>query len=193
MRRYLLSYGKERLEQTGKTYTLNGQKVKARKRTNNKWFETQDSISYWDDFSRPKLLYSEIVREPKFYLDPDGQFLPEATTFMMTGQHLEYLLAVLQSSSGAYFFRHFYAGGGLGDEVFRYKKAFLIQLPIPPWEDTPLQRQIVAAPAGSNVESLVCASLSPHGGGAGPSHWTCHNTGLKPRQSQKSQQLSSPP
>ena len=115
------------------------------------------NCAYWDDFSRPKLLYSEIVREPKFYLDPDGQFLPEATTFMMTGQHLEYLLAVLQSSSGAYFFRHFYAGGGLGDEGFRYKKAFLIQLPIPPWEDTPLQRQIVAAPAGSNVENLVCA------------------------------------
>ena len=115
------------------------------------------NCAYWDDFSRPKLLYSEIVREPKFYLDPDGQFLPEATTFMMTGQHLEYLLAVLQSSPGAYFFRHFYAGGGLGDEGFRYKKAFLIQLPIPPWEDTPLQRQIVAAPAGSNVENLVCA------------------------------------
>ena len=46
---YLLSFGKERLEQTGKTYMVNGQKVKARKKTNNKWFETQDSISYWDD------------------------------------------------------------------------------------------------------------------------------------------------
>ena len=53
VRRYLLSYGKERLEQTGKTYTLNGQKVKARKRTNNKWFETQDSISYWVVFVPP--------------------------------------------------------------------------------------------------------------------------------------------
>ncbi|MGN7788154.1 hypothetical protein ACTJIJ_26715, partial [Niabella sp. 22666] len=24
----------------------------SRKKTNNKWFETQDSISYWDDFSK---------------------------------------------------------------------------------------------------------------------------------------------
>lgn len=40
---HLLSFGIERLEQTGKESI-----VKARKKTNNKWFETQDSISYWD-------------------------------------------------------------------------------------------------------------------------------------------------
>ncbi len=49
---YLLSFGKERLEQTGKVYIVNGEKIKSRKKTNNKWFETQDSISYWDDFSK---------------------------------------------------------------------------------------------------------------------------------------------
>lgn len=48
LRDYLLSFGKERLEQTGKEYSIKGEKVKARKKTNNKWFETQDSISYWD-------------------------------------------------------------------------------------------------------------------------------------------------
>ena len=35
----------ERLEQTGKEYKKNGEKIKARKKTNNKWFETQDSIT----------------------------------------------------------------------------------------------------------------------------------------------------
>ena len=47
---YLLSFGIERLEQTGETHIVNGEKIKSRKRTNNKWFETQDSINYWDDF-----------------------------------------------------------------------------------------------------------------------------------------------
>ena len=47
----------ERLEQTGKSYIVNGEKIKARKKTNNKWFETQDSISYWEDFSKPKIMY----------------------------------------------------------------------------------------------------------------------------------------
>lgn len=45
---HLLSFGKERLEQTGKKYIINGEEIKARKKTSNKWFETQDSISYWD-------------------------------------------------------------------------------------------------------------------------------------------------
>ena len=47
VRDYLLSFGREKLEQTGATYTRDGQEFKARKKTNNQWFETQDSISYW--------------------------------------------------------------------------------------------------------------------------------------------------
>lgn len=44
---YLLKFGIERLEQTGKEHIINGERVKARKKTSNKWYETQDSISYW--------------------------------------------------------------------------------------------------------------------------------------------------
>lgn len=50
LKSYFLSFGIEKLEQTGKEYIINGEIVKARKKTNNKWFETQDSISYWDLF-----------------------------------------------------------------------------------------------------------------------------------------------
>ena len=57
---HLLSFGKERLEQTGKKYIINGEEIKARKKTSNKWFETQDSISYWDDFFKPKVMWKII-------------------------------------------------------------------------------------------------------------------------------------
>ena len=40
VKNHLLSFGMERLEQTGKKYNKNGKKIKARKKTNNKWFET---------------------------------------------------------------------------------------------------------------------------------------------------------
>ena len=60
VKKHLLSFGIERLEQTGKTHIVNGEKVKARKKTNNKWFETQDSISYWEDFNLPKIVWGEI-------------------------------------------------------------------------------------------------------------------------------------
>ena len=131
VRDYLLSFGIERLEQTGETHIVNGNNIKSRKKTNNKWFETQDSISYWEDFSKPKLIYSEIVQEPQFFFDKEGKFIPEATTFIMVGEYLEYLYDVLHSKIATYIFKTFYAGGGLGNEGYRYKKAFLELMPIP--------------------------------------------------------------
>ncbi len=53
VKNYLLSIGIERLEQTGETHIVNGKKIKARKKTSNEWFETQDSISYWDVYNSP--------------------------------------------------------------------------------------------------------------------------------------------
>lgn len=47
IKKHLLSFGMERLEQTGEKHIVNGKEVKARKKTSNAWFETQDSISYW--------------------------------------------------------------------------------------------------------------------------------------------------
>jgi adenine-specific DNA-methyltransferase len=45
----------------------------------------------------------------------------------------------------AFFFKTFYAGGGLGEDGYRYKKAFLEQLPLPPItkENQPIADQIV--------------------------------------------------
>lgn len=48
VKKWLQSFGKK-LEQTGEEYIdSNGTKQKCRKKTNNKWFETQDSIAYWN-------------------------------------------------------------------------------------------------------------------------------------------------
>lgn len=40
--------GKMRLMQSGSTVEFEGVSFKTRKKTSNKWFETQDSIKYWD-------------------------------------------------------------------------------------------------------------------------------------------------
>jgi hypothetical protein len=76
-------------------------------------------------------VYSEIVREPQFYLDKTGQFYPEATVFIMTGDGIEYLYHAFHTNIITYIFKRFYAGGGLGEEGYRYKKAFFEKLPIP--------------------------------------------------------------
>jgi hypothetical protein len=89
------------------------------------------NCAYMEDFYKQKIMYSEIVREPQFYLDNEGKYFPEATSFILTGNHLDYLCDLLHSKAVTYFFKTFYAGGGLGESGYRYKKAFLELLPIP--------------------------------------------------------------
>ena len=101
VKQYLLSFGKERLEQTGKTYSVNGEKVKARKKTNNKWFETQDSISYWEDFMRPKIIWKRIGSILRFSYDTSGKLGLDSTCFAI-GQHMAYLCCILNSLMGHY-------------------------------------------------------------------------------------------
>ena len=88
------------------------------------------NCAYLEDFEKEKIVYSEIVREPQFYLDED-KFYAEATSFVLTGENLKYLIALLNSKFISFVFKIFYAGGGLGEEGYRYKKKFLEHLPVP--------------------------------------------------------------
>lgn len=96
IKRHLLSFGMERLEQTGRVYSINGQNIRARKKTNNKWYETQDSISYWDDFSKQKIVYREISEEMDACII-DEEVYVNNKCYIITGEHLEYLICVLNS------------------------------------------------------------------------------------------------
>ncbi|WP_424717894.1 Eco57I restriction-modification methylase domain-containing protein [Helicobacter pylori] len=93
------------------------------------------NCAYLEDFEKEKIVYGEIVQEPRFYLDNGecelGGFYAEATSFILTGEHLRYLLGMLHSKLITFAFKTFYAGGGLGESGYRYKKAFIGRLPIP--------------------------------------------------------------
>ena len=83
VKNYLLGFGIERLEQTGKSHTVNGEKIKARKKTNNKWFETQDSISYWEDFFKPKVMWKIIGCNINFSFDEAKMICNNAVNIMV--------------------------------------------------------------------------------------------------------------
>ncbi|RGR94890.1 Eco57I restriction-modification methylase domain-containing protein [Phocaeicola coprocola] len=104
VKNHLLLYGKERLEQTGKKYIINEEEIKARKKTSNKWFETQDSISYWEDFFKPKIMYPNMTKYMPFYYDEKG-FYQNDKSFMITGKHIPFLTAFLNSSLFKFCFR----------------------------------------------------------------------------------------
>jgi len=153
LKRYFLDHFDIRqLEQSGKKYP--GLGFDARKKTGNKWYETQDQIAYYPEFEKEKIVWQEIVREPSFAYDNTGIYC-EATTFLMTGRNLKYIIGLLNSKPVTFFFKNYYAGGGLGKEGFRYKKAFLEQIPLPPI--TPQNQPLV-----QKIESLVDKMLSLH-------------------------------
>ena len=96
LKNHLLSFGIERLEQTGKEHIVNGEKIKARKKTNNKWFETQDQIGYWEDFYKQKIAWNRIASEKLFSYVDEGIFIQDSMHFF-TGNHLKYLCGILNS------------------------------------------------------------------------------------------------
>lgn len=86
-----------KLKQTGETFlNSNGEKEKTRKKTSGKWFETQDSISYWEDFLKPKIIYPNMTKFLPFSLDTDNNFLNDKC-FILSGEKLYYLTAFLNS------------------------------------------------------------------------------------------------
>ena len=129
VREYLLSIGIERLEQTGATHIINGENIKSRKKTNNAWFETQDSISYWEDFSKPKVIYPETTQGAYFAYDESGILL-DKTCFILISPHAKYIQATLSSKLFEYAYKRIYSSVELGELGFQYNKHALIKLPI---------------------------------------------------------------
>ena len=87
------------------------------------------NCAFLEEFEKEKIIWAEIVYDSAFYYDSEGFFV-EATGFMLTGEKLKYLVALLNSKLLTYAFQKFFSGGDLRGRTFRYKKAFLEQLPI---------------------------------------------------------------
>ena len=136
VKQYLLSFGIERLEQTGKTHIVNGDKVKARKKTNNKWFETQDSISYWEDFNKPKIVWARLMRItqsdidafPRFCFAPEGYLVVDSLCFF-SGRDIEKILLALNSEYATWYF--FNNVATLDNGGFQMRQQYVEEIPLP--------------------------------------------------------------
>ena len=125
VKRHLLSFGKSRMEQSGKILP-NG--VKARKRTNNKWFETADATAYHDEFTKEKLVWIDLTNRGRFAYD-DGDMFCVNTVTMMTGQSIKYLCAVLNSELITWFMGNNALNSGMG--ATRWIRSTVEKIPIP--------------------------------------------------------------
>jgi len=60
-----------------------------------KWYEIQDSIAYYEEFEKPKIIFGEVQVSPKFTIDKKNYYLNK-TIFLIPSSNLA-LLAILNS------------------------------------------------------------------------------------------------
>ncbi len=117
-----LSQFRPRIDQSGEK--------DCRKKTNNQWFETQDTIAYHEDFEKEKIVYPCIMaKEPCFVYEEKGFYAP-APANIITGDKTEikFITALLNSKCIYFAMRKFYMGGGIEGEL---KTNNLEKIPIP--------------------------------------------------------------
>ena len=83
---------------------------------------------YYEEFSKEKLFWIELVNSGRFAYDDSGIY-GEATTFVMTGEGLKYLCAVLNSTLIRWFLEQVAPTSGMG--TLRWKKVYVQTIPIP--------------------------------------------------------------
>ncbi|MCB5004052.1 type II restriction endonuclease [Streptococcus mutans] len=128
IRDYLLTFDKRKLEQSGAKAIDGIIGNNARKKTNNQWFETQDSIAYWDDFSKPKIIYPNMTKYLPFYLDIEG-FMVNQKCFIMIGEKLNYLTSFLNSNVFKVCFKDYFPE--LQGGTKELSKIFFERIPVP--------------------------------------------------------------
>ena len=95
------------------------------------WLELDNNLSLQklEDFYKQKIIWGEISDKTKFAIDLEGKFFNEATTFLMVGKSLLFLVGYLNSKVSEYFFSKIGTTTGVG--TVRWKKFTIEQLLVP--------------------------------------------------------------
>ncbi|KAF5431666.1 Type II restriction/modification system, DNA methylase subunit YeeA [Candidatus Methanophagaceae archaeon] len=91
--RYLLQF-KERLMPKPKDWK--GEKWQGRKPGAYEWYEIQDTVNYYTEFEKPKIIYPNICKKPEFTFDEDGWYTNQKCFIISKPDR--YLLGILNSS-----------------------------------------------------------------------------------------------
>jgi hypothetical protein len=116
VKNYLESF-QPKLNQVGETFINNeGKKEKTRKKSGNKWFETQDPIAFVNEFKREKLIWKRIGSIMRFAYS-DNEIYCLDSTCIATGEKIKYLTAILNSKAGLYQLFKTSPQTGTGDQI----------------------------------------------------------------------------
>ena len=112
------------------------------------------NCAYIEDFSKQKIVYSNMCSEPSFYLDENG-FLTNQKCFILTGEYLKFLIAFFNSTLFKYtFWDNFPVLGAKGREL---SKIFMIEIPVikPPKEIEIKISNLLDSQNYENIDKLI--------------------------------------
>ena len=103
-----------------------------RKPGNYKWYEIQDNTSYYNEFEKEKIIWSDISTKPAFSICKKGVYFTN-TVYMLSSKTdkitNKYLIGILNSSVIDFYFP--LIATGIGGKAKRYIKQFVEMLPVP--------------------------------------------------------------
>ena len=132
-----LSLFKERL--MPKPNGWKGKKWQGRKPGPYKWYEIQDTVNYFEEFEKPKIIYAEIATTGQFTFD-EGSNYGDTTTYILPSSS-KFLVAILNSKLISFFFNNI--SSKIRGGFLRWKKQYMAQLPIIINKDIIIQNQLV--------------------------------------------------
>lgn len=137
IKKYLESFG-EKLEQAGRKFiNLQGMEETTRKKSGNKWFETQDNIAYHKNFEQEKIIYPDISQGINFIYDDKGYFLNN-TGYFFNCKNPKYFIAILNSKTTEWFYKTITSSlGNTGSRSFTTFMENLLVPEIPESEQAP--------------------------------------------------------
>ena len=162
VKRYLEVF-RERLEPKPKGWKpeRKGDRWPGRKGGPYEWFEVQDSVNYWQEFSKPKIFYQVIQFHPRYALDEEGTLSNDKAFFIPTGDR--YLLAVLNSP--VIWWRNYRAFTHLKDEALSPLGYMMAKVPVA--EPTDELRTAVE----TEVDSILDLTRAQHAARAALLDW----------------------
>jgi len=151
--RKCLSAFQERLMPKPKNWK--GKDWKGRKPGAYQWYEIQDTVDYFEEFEKPKIIYPDIAKESRMSYDADGLYVGN-TAYILPTDDL-YLLGVLNSKLIYLYYKRNSTVLGDADKGGRLRWIYqdVIKIPIKAISSSPSDKSI-----HTEIVSLVTSLLS---------------------------------
>src|SRR5207253_7882490 len=93
------------------------------------WYEIQDDVAYHEIFGKPKIIFPDICKGPRFALDQEGHYL--ANTAYALGTDDQYLLGILNSRLFWFAISNISIPFGIRAGEFRYRLIYQYMEKVP--------------------------------------------------------------